>query len=285
MKRIISALLTLALLLTGLCFAEGDQAGNPAQALVGIWSDAKYGRATLYLLPGEGGDAPTFDIWIRWGDSASSEGVWHMEAVYDGETRTLSYEGGTMTMVTYAEDGSAQEDVQYEDAVGVFTLTAQGNLTWQDSREERSADFILRRWEVGAPLTEDLAEFYFRRVAEVEQGTAGASLKQAAAACDVLSFAYGQDLWAGDIQTLRENMLAAWESLDADTQARFDENLLTCIVPLIDAALADYGAVAGQFEDAGMGDTMRGLLRAPETAVAWRTLLSHTLTMGNSDGE
>ena len=43
-------------------------------------------------------------------------------------------------------------------------------------------------------------------------------------ACDVLGFAFGNELWLADVDTLHANMLEAWESLTDEERADYDAN-------------------------------------------------------------
>ena len=136
-----------------------------------------------------------------------------------------------------------------------------------------------------APSVEALRDSYFLRVAETEFGTAGASLKQAVTACDVVTFALDQHLSTADIPTLRANMLSAWESLTPDQQHAFDNMMFNTLRELIETAFSDYSSVSGRFEDAGVHDAMSALVSNEDAAACWSTLISHTFTLGNSDGE
>ena len=289
MKKL-SLFLVLALILSAFgAFAETETPiENPTEAFVGRWADPVYGRASLSIIPADVEDAAEdgyfYDIGIIWGDSVDSVGIWRMTALWDAQARSLAYEGGTMALVTYDENGEIREtDVQWDDAEGAFTLNEEGILLWNDSREERSTEFRLERIVVEAPSAETFAADYFEAVASVEAGTAGASLKQAQAACNVLRFASDNDLWIADIPALRENILAAWEGLDDETRARFDEAMFGGIASLMSEAFDDYAGVASQFEDAGVGEEMARLVEIPEARLSWETLIGRTATMGNSE--
>lgn len=135
MKRGIAAILILTMLMQ--CAVALAEADDP---FAGQWADPEYGRAALNISP----DGEGYIIALRWGSSASTEGVWQMRATRDGDA--LRYTGGTMAELTYAEGGACVgADVQWQDAEGAFTLTEAGTLTWEDSREERAADFAFER--------------------------------------------------------------------------------------------------------------------------------------------
>ena len=138
---------------------------------------------------------------------------------------------------------------------------------------------------VSAPSVEALRDSYFLRVAETEFGTAGASLKQAVTACDVVTFAFDQHLSTTDIPTLRANMLSAWESLTPDQQHAVDNMMFNTLRELIETAFRVYSSVSGRFEDAGVHDAMSALVTNEDAKACWSTLISHTFTLGNTDGE
>ncbi len=135
-----------------------------------------------------------------------------------------------------------------------------------------------------APTIDEFVEGYFAPLAIVEEGTAGASLKAAQAAADVCAFAMGHGMWdvEENMQTMRDNMLAAFESLDADTQARALEGF-NAVRALLDDCLEDYEANRAVFEDAGVAETMDEVMYDPLNRLAWENLRDHTLTMGNDE--
>ena len=137
--------------------------------------------------------------------------------------------------------------------------------------------------EEPAPGAEDLQENFFRQVASCQPGTAGASLKAAQAACRTLSFAVSRQLHSADIHALRENLLEAWNGLQEEERAAFDGSFLT-VCSLMDSCFAEWESNRAVFEDAGVADEMERLLQEPDSREDWSVLMSHTLTLGNSDG-
>ena len=137
--------------------------------------------------------------------------------------------------------------------------------------------------EVDVPTAEEFSDLYFRVVANIPQGTAGSSLAQAQAACDVLGFAYGSELWLADVDMLRANMLEAWDSLTDEEQANFDSNF-PALNELLNSCFADRGSYQGLFDDAGVGEAMEELLENGTAQWSWETLSANTWTLGNSEG-
>ncbi|MBQ8955204.1 MAG: hypothetical protein IJ048_13945 [Clostridia bacterium] len=264
------------------------QIDNPTLAFAGRWADPVYDRASLRILrptaadPNEG--EFQYDIQLLWGNSWNSEGVWQMTATWDEAAQKLVYTDGVMSIVTTDDEGQGTEEVQWNDAEGAFWFDADGALRWEDSREDRSTEFRMERMVSEPPAAEDFTEKYFLPVADVEIGTAGASLKQAILAHDLVRFAYDSDLWNTDLGYMREALLAAWECLDADTCARFDENMFGGVIgELANGIFQDYDNLAGRFEDAGVGEDTAFLSADAEACESWATLFANTLTMGNSE--
>ncbi len=130
------------------------------------------------------------------------------------------------------------------------------------------------------PTLEAFADRYFSPLFNLEAGTAGASMKTAIAASEVCTFAMEYALWDPEIQTLRDNMLAAFETLGEDEQAAFWDGF-EAVRELLDSCLEDYDANRGLFEDAGVAETMDQVMYDPLNRLAWENLRDHTLTMGN----
>ena len=116
-----------------------------------------------------------------------------------------------------------------------------------------------------------------------QKGVAGASLTEARAACEVLAFAAGNELWMADTDMLRANMLEAWGSLTDDERANFDANFQD-LAELLNGCFADWESGRGRFDDAGVADTMEELLNDPTAEWSWSELNAHTWTLGNQEG-
>ena len=136
----------------------------------------------------------------------------------------------------------------------------------------------------GTPSAEELADGYFRVIAGIEQGTAGAMLKQAEGAAEAAVFAADHELWDPDIDAVRANLLEAWESLAPEEQSAFDANFMG-VVDLINTCLEDWESQEGVFDDAGVKEQMEMIVFDPLNRLAWENLSSYTFTLGNDDGE
>ncbi|MBR2571044.1 MAG: hypothetical protein IKE30_02795 [Clostridia bacterium] len=255
----------------------------------GRWQDPAWGRAMLKIMRCDVMDVPEEEIWydveLKWADSASAEMVWYMSAMLDPETGALTYTDGVKTYVTYGAGGEiAEEENQWDDAEGTISLS-EGRLLWNDSRDgELSAGFRFERVPQSAPETEEILENYLLPAANAETGSAGASLKQAILARDILRFACDYTLWDADEEALRRNMQAAWEQLSEEERSRFRENLTESIVPLLEDAYGDYSTVEDLFEDAGIAQDMGFLAQDDEAWESWQRLLGHTPALGGGEG-
>ena len=144
-------------------------------------------------------------------------------------------------------------------------------LTFGVCLAEGAVEMPTEALPASVPVADEIRAQCFEPVAQWEEGTAGCSLKQASAAAGLLRFVDAFRLWESDAIALRENMLSAWESLDADAQARFKENI-PGFAALIDEAFSDYASVAGQFEDAGVED-MADMTASADIREGWGTLM------------
>ena len=155
-----------------------------------------------------------------------------------------------------------------------FTFPVNSDSIRQEAEETADA--------LEAPSAEAFAANYFDVLANLETGTAGASLKAAAAAADVCAFAMDNGLWDAQKPNLRGNLLAGFETLDEDGQAMFWEGFES-VRALLDDCLEDYEANRAVFEDAGAADTMDEVMYDPLNRLAWQNLRDYTLTMGNAE--
>lgn len=142
--------------------------------------------------------------------------------------------------------------------------------------EESYDEWVFTDW----PPIEALTEHYFRVLANVETGTAGASLKTARAACLVCGFASAYDLHDPDVEQLRDNLAAAFAMLDGNEQTAFWQGF-AAVRELLDGCLEDYGARRAVFEDAGLAEEMDMNMDSEQVLSAWENLRDLTLAMGN----
>ena len=245
--------------------------------LPGRWMDAVSQRAGMTIC--ELDEEYQYYVEVFWGGSALEYSVWSMNAVYDPETDSVRYTDGACYLNTYdAETGEiAEQEVLWLDAEGSFHFTEDGHLLWTDSREEQAAGMeFVRTYSLEVP-EEVLKEKYFDVVLGLETGTAGASLKEAQAACALLTFAGERDLMNIDQAIFTDTLLAVIETLEEEQVETLRTNLES-LAALIDEAAGetDLGESRGMFEDAGVFDQMVECTENTGTMESWKVL--HRLT-------
>lgn len=99
------------------------------------------------------------------------------------------------------------------------------------------------------------------------EGTAGSSLKEAAAACGLLDFAVNHS----DAESVEEIVLSALAAL-SDVQRQELAFSIEGVNALIESAFADYASIAGLFDDAGVGEAMQPLIKTPNAQEQWNAL-------------
>ena len=129
-----------------------------------------------------------------------------------------------------------------------------------------------------APSVEAFAEKYFGVLSNLEFGTAGASLKSAQAASEVCAFAVENGLWDPEMANLRDNMLAAFGTMDEDSRSRFQEGF-DAVRTLLDDCLENYDANRAVFDDAGEAEAMDQVMNDPQNRLAWENLRDNTLAL------
>ncbi|MEE1200341.1 MAG: hypothetical protein U0L09_06795 [Christensenellales bacterium] len=102
-------------------------------------------------------------------------------------------------------------------------------------------------------------------------GSAGASLKAASAANDLLYLAIERNVAAMPEDTLKNVVATAYATLSEEQQAEFVENIPE-LISLVDSAFADFEAVRGTFEDAGVAEITESLLADATALDCWTAL-------------
>ncbi len=256
---------------------EPERSGNGADFL-GIWESD---RVTVELCPREEGG---WRALVSWGGSATEHTSWEYLCQAEGDALVCTG-SGTKTELVWSEDGEPESDtVVYSDGTARFSLNGEGQLLWQDEKENAGEGLVFSHVETPVPAPEELVENYFHTIGGYEPGVAGSSISEALSAYAAVQYAAGNALWAADVPTLRENLLAAWESMSEEEHGYFDNNFMDVVV-LIDNCRADWAANRGVFEDGGVAEEMEALLQDETAMASWSSLRNFTLTMGNSDGE
>ncbi len=113
-------------------------------------------------------------------------------------------------------------------------------------------------------------------------GTAGSSLKSAQAAASVIAFITENELRYADEAQLDQLMGDAASLLSEDEQEWLRENL-PGMIALIDSVFSDYTEVSGQFDDAGVDDTIRTVLEGEHAAKDWARVRASLSKLAGSD--
>ena len=285
MKKSLLAIILALALLCAAALAESDYTYFPESELyLGTWVSGDY----VLDITESAEDENLFCCWVSRNVDEHTTELWLYDGCsYDDISAGLSCEQiGVKSILTFDDEGKKTDTVvEFNDGAAAFVFNDEGGLVWTDFKEapgtnelvfEPAEEFSL------VPDVVDLAEGYFRAIAGVEQGTAGASLKLAQAAAEAADFAAAFELWDPDVELLRSNMLEAWESLTEEEQAAFDDNFVN-VASLIDSCLNDWEANQGLFEDAGVAEDMEMLVFDPLNRLAWENLCAYTLTLGNSE--
>ena len=255
---------------------EREVADGPEAAFEGVWGS---GRATLII---ESLDDVLY-CTVFWGSSAWEVARWeYADCVYDVQNDCLvSGPDGVLTNLTYGEDGEiASEEQIYDNGEAVFRIDDDGYLLWEDKVENAAEGMRFERTVevVEAIPVEELATGYLPVILGIEQGTAGASLKLAQAACEVTGFAAAHDLSEAEDENLTACMMVAAEALDGEELSRFAENF-DAVRGLLDGCFEDWEANRPAFEDAGAAEDMERLISDEAVRLNWEKLRDGTQAM------
>ena len=269
----------LVLLIAAAAVSAADVTGP--ESYRGVWESENASMKIIW----ENAD---FHCIITWPDNGDEAMSWEYTAAYDPETGKLNDEGSGICSHILLGTESAAESTQtiYTDGAANFSIDNDGCLIWKDLKEDagNGQKFVQTDMSLMLPTPEKLVSGYFNVIGRLQPGTAGASLKQAAAAYNAYKFAAENDIWAADIPALREAILTAWESMSAEDQKAFDSSFIS-ILRLVNDCRTDWEKNSGVFRDAGVADEMEVLLQSITARVSWSTLTANTLTMGNTDGK
>lgn len=247
---------------------------------LGGWQDAANDKVVLTVVPTQSyGD---FAVLVRRSDSAQETTEWSLNVLFNEESGELEYWNGEKFERSYGEDGESVTEKQiWTDSQGTFRLNDAKELEWTDNREDFAASCRFTRTYAKTPSEAQFVESFYRLVAHLEEGTAGASLKRASAACKIVDFADGCELWNANTDELRAVMLSAWQSLTDTERESFSGNF-PAVAQLMTAALAATDGRYGVFDDAGVGDRIRELMGSDFARYSWATLYANMLTLGES---
>ena len=124
-----------------------------------------------------------------------------------------------------------------------------------------------------AATAEEFRRGFLDAVNSYHMGTAGASLRQAFAATELLQFAYDYDLCHAERGALSENLQTAWTALSEEEKGYFRENF-PGLGELIAQTFDDPESVAGLYGDAGVWEAAQRLLALDGIRDDWALLQS-----------
>ncbi len=278
LKKAVAFLLAAA----GLCGLIPAHAELPD--LTGLWEDPGFDRAEFVILHdfdlwtderlGEEPDG-SYVITMTWSSGADTVDTYRMTAREDGDG--ISYENGLYVSVT-GDESEMLEDM----GKGRFTLTERGTLLWQDSYCGSAGEMELRCTSLPAPSAEEVAENYYRPIAALTEGTAGAGLRFAQTVYGVFQFCAEYRLWLVPDDELSANMLDALDLLTEEELAGFDANE----PDVSDAALQlleENAEIDGTYADAGVLEPLQSLREDSAVRFSVADFLSCVMTLGNSE--
>ena len=120
------------------CSESGFSADEPsdakleityAEGLTGNYYDFVSQRATALVIE----EDDEIEVTVSWSSSANETTTWEMSCTKDGDK--LSYTDCEKTNTVYDSQGNAEENVEYDDGEGSFTLK-DGKLLWDGAAEE-----------------------------------------------------------------------------------------------------------------------------------------------------
>ena len=128
MKKLLAALLVLAMLLCGA--ALGEEGASAVSPFVGEWNEERI--SAVIWQTGE-----DFLVTISGSNGATESTVWIYPCVYDADTDSLvCTESGRKADTTIPDEFELPEEaLVYSDGSAVFTIDLEGRLRWEDKKE------------------------------------------------------------------------------------------------------------------------------------------------------
>lgn len=288
-RTALTLLLAAALCLAAFAaLAESDYTYFPeSERYVGSWASDDCTLLIVHMYD----DYNLFNCIVTRLDGGNKGTRWIYDAcAYDDVGRALSsFELGMCFDITVDDAGELLSSEQiYDDGAASFALDGDGKLVWTDFKQTPGEDEVVFEKVIDpepAFSADELAGGYVDVICGVEQGTAGASLKQALAAAEICRFAAGHDLSAADDDNVTGCVLVALARLDEAQLAAFGDSF-DALAALADSCFADWDANRGLFDDAGVAGDMELLAMDPEARYNWIRLRDATLAaLVEPDGE
>ena len=283
MKKMISLLMAFALVLVTLIPVLAEDV--PEKDISGIWTDENFDRMELIILPseitwfdermGEEADVQKYVVFMRWPSSDSEVSTYHIIGSLDETGKKLTYTGGMFVDYTFDDNGNVNEEdtaLLEDNGTGCFTVTDNGTMLWEDSYLAEAAEMTLNRLIPSAPSAEEIKAGYYQQAIELEEGTAGSSMKLAQAVERVFHFCSVCSFWCMEYEPFAKALADAQNSLTAEEKAAFTQNrgaLTLEITRLLD----EKEELGSAYEDAGVEARMIDLRNDPAVRLSVETFI------------
>jgi len=177
-----------------------------------------------------------------------------------------------LSMVASVVEGTFSKDEAVTDRLAYHEGVLDAMLTLTEAENARE------HWNAFYAQAIELEKLYVLRQTEAAQkvlqnctgyaGTAGSSLKNARAACDLLEYCIHVQAAYADETEFVNTLHAAYAALDEERKAEFAWNIES-ISALIEAALTDYDAQRPLFETAGVSAKMEMQIQNGDARTHW----------------
>ena len=138
---------------------------------------------------------------------------------------------------------------------------------------------IAPKADVPAPEAEAFRDLFLSCTGE--QDSAGASLRSAIRAYELVQFAVDHQLGSVDAEELRAALLDGYTQMDEEARAEFNLNFAAYLTPLAEDAFTAWNSVKDTFADAGVEEEIQALVQTPGAFEDWNALRSYVFIMGN----
>ncbi len=277
-KKMLALGLALVLAL-GAGLACGEAAANLTVPRMGTMEDTVTGRITAELYPAAltgTGYVNELSLDIHWPDASGNSVNYYLilePASDDGAAAEYLVKGDIVHLIC-GKDGEITEEKWENRQIGgtaVFAANENGvtELSFHDDANEDLNDLKLHLSETPAPAAEDVAANVLRPIFELEEESAGANMKAASAAADLIAYAAANGFYAVNQEKLAAVMQEAAASLQL-TKEEFNilkTNAARAAQKIRDAAgltvmdPEEYEEVLKEMEDAGAGEVLREALK------------------------
>ena len=297
MNKPFSVLLVLALFV-GL-FSAGAE-GPSCIPAPSDWVDPTIQRVTAELYPATilgTGYTDELSLDLHWPDSYAQHVDYQLLLTPSSVSATSAVYNfeGDIVLRTYDEDGAViKEEWQDQKAIGqaVFTFGENGEiaLTFTGNAASDLNNLHLQALLRPVPHDEDLVRNVLVPLYNMEEGTAGASLKAAQTAAELINYASLWRMYSIESSNLQTAFSIALKSMNWDNEqyerfARHKDNasyLISTIAGLNDADEEEYASVRVLMEDAGVMDTITSSLQGTIDYFSVEALVTQLSTLENS---